>query len=52
MPLRFVDKIEFSTESGTKAIELLYGDITLLSPEEKVDLIMISAVRGNYFVRW
>ncbi|KAF6029743.1 hypothetical protein EB796_011951 [Bugula neritina] len=48
MSLRLMDKIEFHTETGPKAIELWFGDITLLPATDKVDLLLLSAFRGNY----
>ncbi|KAL3872816.1 hypothetical protein ACJMK2_036015 [Sinanodonta woodiana] len=42
------DTITIETVSGKCDIQLLYGDITKLSPAEKVDIIMVSAFPGDY----
>jgi len=53
MSLRLMDKIEFHTETGPKAIELWFGDITLLPATDKVDLLLLSAFRGKILtVNW
>jgi len=46
MPLQRVDTIEFDADSGSKTVELLYGDITELPMTEKADLLMLSAFHG------
>ncbi|XP_074651161.1 uncharacterized protein LOC141905942 [Tubulanus polymorphus] len=40
--------IDLVTDEGHHEIQLLLGDITLLPPEDKVDLLMISAFPGDY----
>ncbi|XP_052768889.1 uncharacterized protein LOC128209084 [Mya arenaria] len=40
--------IELWTQNGLYRIEMLFGDITKLPREEKVDIIMVSAFPGDY----
>ncbi|KAH3853277.1 uncharacterized protein LOC127875226 [Dreissena polymorpha] len=40
--------IELWTQNGMYRIELLYGDITTLPRDQKVDFIMVSAFPGDY----
>ncbi|KAK3591628.1 hypothetical protein CHS0354_013812 [Potamilus streckersoni] len=42
------DTITIETVTGKCDIQLLYGDITKLSPAEKVDIVMVSAFPGDY----
>jgi len=39
--------IELWTQKGLYTIEMLFGDITKLSQEERVDIIMVSAFSGK-----
>ncbi|XP_033121102.1 uncharacterized protein LOC117120194 [Anneissia japonica] len=42
------DVIPVVTQLGTCDIELCFGDITKLPVEEKVDIVVVSAFRGDY----
>jgi len=46
LTLTVEDTIPLWTPTGTYEIQLLYGDITKLSQEDKVDIIMVSAFPG------
>lgn len=46
--LRLEDKINFFANGNAKCIELYYGDITKLTADEKVDLLMVSAFHGEF----
>ncbi|XP_013414543.1 uncharacterized protein LOC106176622, partial [Lingula anatina] len=46
--LRHASSIIVKTADGDREIQLLFGDITKLSVQEKVDVIMVSAFPGDY----
>ncbi|KAL5007943.1 hypothetical protein ScPMuIL_013524 [Solemya velum] len=48
MSLVVKEKLTLWTRNGNCEIQLLYGDITQLPMEEKVNLIMVSAYPGDY----
>lgn len=48
MSLRKVDSLHLSTTHGPCEIQLMVGDITELSLDEKVDLLIVSAFPNNY----
>ena len=42
------DSLKVLTQSGECQIDLCFGDITKLKKEDKVDVLMISAFRGEF----
>ncbi|XP_067949934.1 uncharacterized protein [Watersipora subatra] len=48
MELQKKDKIEFDTSTGSKVIELYYGDITSMPSNPRADILMVSAYHGDY----
>ncbi|XP_076463846.1 uncharacterized protein LOC143295997 [Babylonia areolata] len=48
MGLVLKDKIRLHTQLGQSEVQLLFGDITQLTQQEKVDFIFVSAFPGDY----
>ncbi|XP_027053931.1 uncharacterized protein LOC113681070 [Pocillopora damicornis] len=48
MSLIVHDTISLTTSSGVSSIQLCIGDITKLSKEEQVDVLVVSAFPGDY----
>lgn len=48
MPLTLLDKISLTTAAGPKTIELHQGDLSDLTPEEGVDILVVSAFPDDY----
>ena len=46
--LALIDTMCINTNNGTRFIELYLGDITDLSLEDKVDIIMVSSFPGLF----
>jgi hypothetical protein len=44
------DVIELWTRNGPSQIELLSGDITQLSKDDMVDIVMVSAFAGMFYL--
>jgi TIR domain len=44
-----LESIAVATPEGDRLIQLYYGDLTRIPPEEAVDLLVVSAFPGDYF---
>lgn len=47
--MRLLDKLNVYHGSEARTIELYHGDLTALEPEEAVDILVVSAFRGDYW---
>ena len=46
--LVLAEDMKVETSSGTRHVQLLFGDITCLTAEEKMDVVIVSAFPGEY----
>jgi hypothetical protein len=46
--MEVLETMAVATASGDRLIKLYHGDLTLIPPDEAVDLLVVSAFRGDY----